>query len=99
MNALPSVSLQWLAGATPSELHGMLRALGQEYPVQELSPGACGPVAAGAGVLRLEFESEPGLAGFEIRRDGAAARIRYGRLAAVGRALGALLSGLAAAKP
>ncbi len=77
--------LRWNPGRTPTELRTLLRTLAEAYPLAE---------GAGPGLaVRFEAAAEPGVC--EILREGGGATVRYGTSAQAGRAVGALLAGLA----
>lgn len=85
MGSINGIELTWTTEGTPAELHPLLRALGEEYPISE--------DAARHG-LAVTFHHDPSRQGFSIERRAGTAVIRYGRLSHAGRALGTLLAGL-----
>ena len=88
---MTSMKLQWQSESAPPDLRPLLRILGEEYPIREAEDPGTSPDAVAVG-----FVCEPGLSGYSISRRDRQATVSYDQLACAGRAIGTLLSGLAA---
>ena len=76
------MNLIWNARNTPSELHPVLRALGEEYPLLEGSQGVC-----------LSFEKVPEAETLRVTRHGDAFLVTYGDASFAARGVAYALSG------
>lgn len=79
----------WLKEETPSELHTILNAIGNEYPVLE------GAAENGIHVKFIHID-EPGVV--RLNSNGSSAIIEYSSVSSAARALGNLLSGIDSAE-
>ncbi len=78
--------LCWQPADTPADLHALLRALAEEYPLRAGRPRA--------GELALAFRRTAVPGTLRVTRDRATARIRYASVPLAARALGCLWAGL-----
>ena len=77
--------LTWNASKTPTELHSLLKTLGETYPITE---------GAAKGAVVMEFAPGEVTGGLKITLDGSCATIAYARPHHAARAIGALLADL-----
>lgn len=86
------MTLRWKPESTPTELHTMLRAIADEYPVIEMPKVEVRVSKVGGNrTVEVRFERVPGT-GCVVTEEGCVATVRYGAPNLAMRAVGTLLA-------